>query len=173
MKVPEQSVLRPTGAFILETALHHLAARQRTSESRLQSHLRKGDPGLHAQFRLVTARMLYMALDPGQKELRSMHVFGSSVGDEARPTSDIDLLVHVEDPNGRLVRKLHELGEELSQAYREMMATRLPEAFALLSVHVVTDEQVRQRTGLASVITSLHLERYRLGPPTASQAISD
>lgn len=168
MRTGRPRVLRPTGAFVLQSALHYLAARQRTTEERLQALLRKGDPALHAQFRLAIARMLYIALHPEQEDLRSMHVFGSSVDHEARPTSDLDLLVHAADPNGPLVQALHELDGELSQAYREIMGDKVPPTFSLLSVHVVTDEQVRHRHGIASILSSIHMQRYRLGPPGAS-----
>ncbi len=167
MKPGPPRVLRPTGAFVLQSALHYLAARQRTTEGRLQSLLRDGDPVLHARFRLAIARMLYIALQPGLKELRSLHVFGSSVDDEARPTSDLDLLVHVADPDGPLVQTLAELDAEVSQAYLEIMEDTVPPAFSLLSVHVVTDEQVERRHGVASILSSIHLQRYRLGPAGA------
>jgi predicted nucleotidyltransferase len=160
-------VLRPTGAFILQSAIHYLAARQRTTEERLLGRLRDGEGELHAQFRLAIARMLYIALHPEQEELRSLHVFGSSVDQDARPASDLDLLVHVADPHCPLIQELHELDEEISQAYRELMQDKVPPSFSLLSIHVVTDDQVERRHGLASILSSIHMQRYRLGPPTA------
>lgn len=155
------SAYRARGAFIFEAALQHEATRRRTSLERLLETLLAGDATAHADLRVSLARMLHLALRP-HPDVRSLNVFGSSL-QEARPASDLDLLVHVADPDCPVVRALQRLNREISSAYRARFGRLVPRDFELLQVHVVTDAEVAAREGFAAILSSIHEERLCLG----------
>lgn len=155
-------VLRPLGHFILDAALHHLAAVRRGDVHDVTELLREGDASCHADYRVSVAHMLYASLRPDHPGLRRMSLFGSSLRAEATPASDIDLVVHVASHDDPLVRVMQRLARELSRGFHELVPD-LPPDFGLLDLHFVDDEDVETGRGFASVLTGRHEPGMRLG----------
>lgn len=157
------TALRSAGSFILDAALHHMAAIHRTDIASVLADLRAGDGKRHADYRVSVAHMLHAALKPDHPDLRAMKVFGSSLGDHVNPSSDIDLVVHVAHRDSEIVVAITALGVELAQAFRDLIDPSLPDDFELLDLHFVDDHDVAQQRGFAAALTSIHRPGLRLG----------
>lgn len=159
----QSAALRSAGPFILDAALHHMAAIHRTDIQEVLTSLRHGDRKRHADYRISIAHMLHAALKPDHPDLRDMKVFGSSLGDEVNPHSDIDLVIHVARKDSEVVDAITTLGTELAGAFQDLIDPTLPDDFELLDLHFVDDRDVSHRRGFAAALTSLHRPGLRLG----------
>lgn len=157
-----RQALRPLGQFILDAALHHLAAVRRSEPPEIAARLRSGDASCHADYRVSVAHMLHAALRPDYPGLRAMKLFGSSLRAEAKPTSDVDLVVHVASHKDPLVRGMERLSRELGRGFQTMVPG-LPRDFELLDLHFVDDADVAAGRGYASVLSGRHEPALRLG----------
>jgi len=154
--------LPPTpGALVLATALFALSVRERVPERQLVERLRQGDRRLHSELRLCLAWALRHLLGNVTDERAAVHVVGSTLTDEARPSSDLDLIVEVPDLSPEGASALEELNADITRAYAELM-TNLGESFRLLDVHVVTSREEAQGMGFAPLLRGSSAARYAI-----------
>ncbi|HSM13714.1 MAG TPA: PEP/pyruvate-binding domain-containing protein [Thermoanaerobaculia bacterium] len=127
----------------------------------------------HWRWRQCMAERFAADLDPQRFGVVAVYLFGSSRTADAGPASDIDLLVEVVDglePARR--RELEAWIEGWSRALAEVNRLRTGiERDGLLDVHLVSETEVRARSGVAARIDALG-ETARLlplagGPPPA------
>jgi predicted nucleotidyltransferase len=106
----------------------------------------------HWRWRLRMAQRIAARLDPVRFGVKALYLFGSTKNATAGPTSDIDLLVHVEpDPERR--RALGEWLEGWSVSLAEMNYLRTGcRTDGLLDVHFLTDEDIARGTSYAAKI---------------------
>lgn len=156
--------LPPTpGALVLATALFALSVRERIPEEALVERLRAGDARLHSELRLSLAWALRHALAATPLGVRELHIIGSTLREEARPASDLDLVVRVPDLPPELAPIIEALNADVTRAYTAMMAN-LGDGFRLLDLHFVTPEEEAQGTGFAALLRGSSTERYTLPP---------
>lgn len=109
----------------------------------------------HWRWRLRMAERIAADLDPERFGVHGFYVFGSTKNGTAGPGSDLDLLVHVTGESA----KEHDLRLWLdgwSKSLAEINYLRTGyRADDLLDVHLVTDEDIRQRTSYAVKIDAV------------------
>ncbi len=157
--------LRPTGSILLHASILTVAASRRLTRDQVVDQLCEGEAGTHADLRAAIADHLYHALVPDHSDLRSIHLFGSSTDATCGISSDVDLLVHIARPDSSVVRTLQRINREMSREYVQV-TNHGHSRFMLLDIHVVTDDEVKQRSGFAAILTSIHAPPYRLGRTT-------
>ena len=94
-------------------------------------------------------------LDPARFGVKGLYVFGSTKNAVAGPGSDIDLLVHfagTEEQRGALKLWLEGWSRCLSEVNYLRTGYR---SAGLLDVHLVSDEEIEKRSGLASKIGAI------------------
>jgi predicted nucleotidyltransferase len=124
------------GDLVLEAALVALSARERKPVRALVEALRAGDRRLHAELRLALAWAIRHYLARDHPAVRAAYVVGSSLDDEARPASDLDLVLDIDSGDAALRARLEGLNLEVTKAYRRLVPG-LPDDFRLLDLHVI------------------------------------
>ena len=112
---------------------------------------RAAEPGvnLHWRWRLESVERIAELLDPVRFGVRALYLFGSTQNGTAGPESDIDLLVHFAGTKAQERDLLAWLeGWSLCLAHLNYLKTG-HRTDGLLSVHLVTDRDIRNRTSYA------------------------
>lgn len=107
------------------------------------------------EWRLRMAERIAADLDPDRFGVAAVYVLGSTKNATAGPTSDIDLLIHFrgsDEQRTHLASWLEGWGRALSEINYLRTGYRTDN---LLDVHIVTDEDVANRTSYASKIDAV------------------
>jgi hypothetical protein len=108
-----------------------------------------GDHEEHWRWRLEAAEKIAARLEPERFGVRAFYVFGSTKNASAGPQSDIDILIHFqgsEQQRRDMLIWLEGWSLSLSEANYQRTGFRSP---GLLDVHLVSDEDIAQRTSYA------------------------
>jgi predicted nucleotidyltransferase len=112
-------------------------------------------------WRYKLAKRIYQYTKRRIAGLRGFYVYGSTATGQARPTSDIDLLVIHED-KGRVKNVLEKLNSRLTRAANNQYQTRMS---SLLNVRICSPSEVQAGAPCCTILQSLHqpplaLERH-------------
>ena len=109
----------------------------------------------HWRWRLQTAETIAAQMDADRFGVRGFYVFGSANNATAGPESDIDLLIYFMGTDAQRKELLTWLeGWSLSLEQTNYLRTGY-KTIGLLAVHLITDEDIQKRTGLASKIGAI------------------
>jgi len=109
----------------------------------------------HWRWREFMAERLAQSADVEKLGIRQIYVFGSTKNGTAGPASDLDLLVHFRGDDARRARLTVWLdGWSRSLAAMNYLRTGY-RSEGLLDVHVLTDEDIRERTSFALKIDAV------------------
>jgi hypothetical protein len=112
-------------------------------------------PENHWAWRLEMAEQIASNLEPGRFGVQAMYVIGSTKNASAGPQSDIDLLVHFRGPEKQRKDLLTWMeGWSLSLDEMNFQRTGLRTG-GILDVHIVTDEDIANRTSYAVKIDAV------------------
>lgn len=116
----------------------------------------------HWRWRLRMAESIASQLDPDRFGVKAFYIFGSTKNGTAGPGSDIDLLIHVEEDKGKQ-KELLEWLEGWSLCLDEMNYLKTGyRSKGLLDVHLVTDEDIANKTSYAVKIDAVTDAAQRL-----------
>jgi pyruvate, water dikinase len=110
---------------------------------------------IHWRWRLQVAESIAELINTNRFGIKTIYIFGSVNNATAGPESDIDLLIHFQGSEAQredLLLWLDGWNEALSEMNYQRTGYKVS---ALLDVHLVTDEEVRNRTGFASRIGAI------------------
>ncbi|MBI9045994.1 MAG: nucleotidyltransferase domain-containing protein [Anaerolineaceae bacterium] len=110
---------------------------------------------IHWRWRQSNAESIAAKLEPERFGVQGFYLFGSTQNATARPESDIDLLIHIngsESQRKELLNWLDGWSQSLSQT--NYMRTGY-KTEGLLDVHLVTDEDIENRTSYAVKIGAI------------------
>jgi pyruvate,water dikinase len=110
---------------------------------------------IHWRWRLQVAESIGELIDATRFGIIGIYIFGSVNNATAGPESDIDLLIHfqgTEEKRNELLLWLDGWNASLSEMNYLRTGYKVK---ALLDVHLVTDEEVQNRTGFASRIGAI------------------
>ena len=106
-------------------------------------------------WRMQVAKQMAARLDAARFGVAGLYVFGSTKNATAGPGSDIDLLVHFRGTPGQLDRLTHWFeGWSLSLAEMNFIRTGY-RSDGLLDVHIITDEDISNRSSYAVKIDAV------------------
>jgi hypothetical protein len=109
----------------------------------------------HSRWRMQMVQQIAAELDPTRFGVKSFYVFGSTKNAMAGPASDIDLLIHftgTENQRKKLLLWLE--GWSLCLAKMNYLRTGY-KTDGLLDIHLVSDQEVKLRSGYASKIDAI------------------
>ena len=122
---------------------------------RAKGHVFRQETDIHWKWRLQAAESIAGHIDSDRFGIKGIYIFGSVNNATAGPESDIDLLIHIpgtESQRSDLLLWLDGWNSSLSEMNYQRTGYKICE---LLDVHLVTDEDVRNRTGFASRIGAI------------------
>lgn len=109
----------------------------------------------HWRWRHQAAEFIANQVEPERFGVVAVYLFGSTKNAHARPDSDIDLLVHFRGTDEQLTFLKHWLeGWSLSLDEQNYLRTGHRRG-GILDIHIVTDEEVKNKTGYASKIDAV------------------
>jgi len=109
----------------------------------------------HSNWRMRAARNIAAHMDAERYSVKGFYIFGSVKNGTAGPKSDIDLLIHFQGSETQKKEMLAWLnGWSLSLSEINFSMTGL-ETNGILDVHIVTDEDIRQKNSYAIKIGAL------------------
>lgn len=139
----------------LEEAVGILTEPKRTielEEKKTSSQLCGGPTDTHWRWRLQAVESIAAQVDPDRFGVKGLYIFGSTKKAEAGPESDIDLLIHFRGTELQRKELLTWLeGWSLSLSYINYLRTGY-QTNGLLDIHIVTDEDIKNRSGFATRI---------------------
>ncbi len=141
---------------ILMNADKNLAVALLTEETQIQEASSEPEPRVslrsredHWRWRFQTAEEIAATLDPERFGVKAIYLFGSTKNATAGPQSDIDLLIHF-DGSKRQREDLTLWLEGWSLSLDEINERRTGYSTGgLLDVHLITDEDIKNRTSYA------------------------
>lgn len=150
-------VARPDSSFInhlFETAMTFTMKRSDEEREAVISKMKKNDEWMNSTWRYALAKSMADAMRSNPHFI-NLHLLGSVVSDSARLTSDINLVLHVDEDKENFERWVALTDEQLTSRFRDEFG--LSEGFlSLINCHVVTNEEVTKRAGYAALLTSPH-----------------
>lgn len=111
-------------------------------------------PSDHHTWRAQKVEEIADALDPDVYGVKALYLIGSTKDGSAGPSSDIDILVHfkgTEEQKDKLMAWFDEWGKKLDQENKERTGY---ETGGLLDIHIITDDDIKNRSSWATHITS-------------------
>ena len=115
----------------------------------------QGTTDAHWRWRLYAVESIAAQLDPKRFGVKAFYLTGSTKNATAGPDSDIDILIHFAGTEGQRKELLTWLeGWSLSLSQINYLRTGF-KTNGLLDVHLVTDEEVQNRSGYAAMIGSM------------------
>jgi len=114
------------------------------------------------RWRFYMAEQLAAELDPEQYGVKAMYLIGSTCNGTARPGSDIDLLIHFGGTDVQKERLMKWL-DGWSQCLAKVNYLRTGyQSEGLLDIHIIADEDIRNKTSFAIKIDSVTEPAHRL-----------
>ena len=160
MSAPGEATGGGEGAFALDAALLALSMRERRPRREIEARLREGDGRLHAELRVCLAWALHRALREAEPAVRDVYVIGSSL-EEARPVSDLDLVIVAERVDDALRARVDALDAQATRAYARL-AGPLPPGFRLIDAHYVDARDAQAGGGFAAAVRGSGVPWYLL-----------
>lgn len=133
----------------------------RSAEEVLQL-LAQGDRWAHSTFRYALTTQVCQYLSRLGTVVRSVYIFGSSMSDGAKPTSDIDIIIWVNERSDAIAFLLDRLNLFISTYYRGLFADRASRMRRMFDIHLVDDQEVKARVGYGAVLGSLHTRPVKI-----------
>jgi hypothetical protein len=111
----------------------------------------------HWKWRLEMAQHIADRMDPTRFDVKGIYVIGSVKNATAGPASDIDIMIHVGDDLDKqeLLRTWID-GWSHSLAEMNFMRTGYSSKEGIIDLHLITDEDIRNKTSYAVMIGSLY-----------------
>ncbi|KAA0006115.1 MAG: pyruvate, phosphate dikinase [Thermoplasmata archaeon] len=111
----------------------------------------------HWRWRMQKVREISEELDPDLYGIVALYIIGSTKTGEAGPASDIDLLIQIkgtEEQKEKLLNYMEKLGKKLAKENEQRTGIKTEN---LLDVHIITEEDIKNRTAWATHITSPYM----------------
>lgn len=149
------------GRLVIEASLVAMSARERAPVREVAARLREGDKRLHAEYRLALAWAIHFHLRGTLPHVEDVYVVGSSLEEQARRSSDLDLVILGAEFTERDREVLADLNDAVSRAYRDLVGG-VPEGFQLLDLHLVPREP--EHHPYRRLLVGSNAATYRLAP---------
>ncbi len=109
----------------------------------------------HWRWRLISVERIAARLDAGRFGVKALYLFGSTKNATAGPQSDIDILIHFQGTETQRQELMSWL-EGWSLCLSEVNYLRTGHRTdGLLDIHIITDEDIKNRTSFASKIDAV------------------
>ncbi len=111
----------------------------------------------HWEWRFEMAQKLADSLDMKAFGVKALYLIGSVKTGEAGPCSDIDLLAHcADDPNKQNLLRAWAKGWGACLTVINQCRTKYEIKGSLVDLHIITDEDIKQKTSFAVMLESVN-----------------
>lgn len=141
---------------IIIEAVSFCCAMEHLTEKSFFKALKNGKEDIHSRLRYALAKGISNYLGKIDENLESVYVYGSTANDNARLSSDIDLIVKVKSKNGSTGKALKILDSCLLINYKILMADDQVRMSYMLDVHMIDESDVQQRNRYGSLLSFSH-----------------
>lgn len=143
-----------TASQLIEASIEFCCDKEKSTRDEFVQLMQRGYKTVHSNFRYALAKKLCQLFE-NERNLRAVYVHGSTIKDNARISSDIDLVLHVERKEKKLFALIERLNSELLNHYKKLIGEEAVKITRLLDVQLVDDKEVQKRTGYGVIINSL------------------
>lgn len=138
---------------LIENAFDFCAKRSETNIDSIKHEMKAGSLWANSTFRYAIAKGI-RGLLKSDSHFNDLYLYGSVMEDQARLTSNINMVLHVEDNKEAYETWVLALNENLAESFRNEF--EISSGFlTLLDCHVVTDEEVSRRAGYGAMLASI------------------
>lgn len=129
------------------------------SEKEIYEKLEMGDCCIHNYFRYNLAYEICDYLASFIENIRCGFIYGSSLTDEFRRNSDINIILHVKELVPGMEDMIREVDEGLTEIYSKALCLDIDECTSLIEITVIDDENIIKNEGITCIMCSV------LAPP--------
>jgi predicted nucleotidyltransferase len=122
----------------------------------IKNLIQENDGAVNSTFRYALGKEICRFLCKKYEEIDSCYMFGSSLSDTAKITSDIDLIIKVKRKSRKLTRVISGLDSKVLNYFKSNMNGNAKGLKKILDVYFVDALDVKRKIGFGSVVSSLH-----------------
>lgn len=138
---------------LLENAYGFCAERCEAKVEEIKNQMKAGNLWANSTFRYALAKGIRSLLK-NDINFHDLYLFGSVMEDQARLTSNINMVLHVSEQKETFETWILALNENLVETFKSEF--NVPNGFlTLLDCHVVTDEEISRRAGYGAMLASI------------------
>ena len=127
-----------------------------SSEKEIHEKLEMGDCCIHNYFRYNLASEICNHLASLIEDVKCGFLYGSSLTQEFRRNSDINIILHVKVHGPGVEGTIKEVDEALTEIYCQALSLDVDECTNFIEITVVDDADIIRNDGVACVICSIH-----------------
>ena len=139
---------------VLANAVDFCSVKLGVSSDAVHRALAAGESTVHSLVRYAVAKQLARYLGGLSSGFRGIYLYGSTMNDSAEASSDIDLLVVVEQKTDQASALLLRLDDALVGSFHRLLDCSIC-PISLLDVHLVDIEEAHRCRGYGSVLSSI------------------
>ncbi len=152
------------GAELFQRALLKCYNQDTVDRGEVVQGIREGDKLLHSNFRYYLAGELADEIHIYLPQAGAVYLYGSTAVDQAGPSSDLDLMVLVEDKGGPFPPALKKVDLFLVTAYQIYFQLEQVKLERLLDISLIDGIDLKQRRGPAALIGSVFVPALKIWP---------
>lgn len=159
MKSYVPSILLGLSLDVVQTfsrALAFCAKKLGKSQDEVVRLLAQGDRWVHSTLRYALVTQVCQYLSRLGTVVRSVYIYGSCMEDRAKPSSDVDIIIWVNEKTDALAVLLEQLNLLISGYYRALLGDKASRMARMLDIHLVDDREVEAREGYGAVLGSVY-----------------
>ena len=145
---------------MVDAALRFCTLRSNKPIGEVVRRIKKSDLWANSTLRYALAKEIRKVLS-SDPDVCDVYLMGSVIDDQARLASDLDLILHVRGEKETYETWLVLFDKGLTELFRKRFGLG-QDFISLIDYHVVNDQEVNQRTGYGSLLTSTHHNLTRL-----------
>ena len=125
------------------------------SKVEIHKRLMEGDCCIHNYFRYDLACEICVYIASRISDVRCGFLYGSSLTDEFRRTSDINIILHVKARDPETEDIIREVDEGLTDIYCQALSLDVNECTSFIEITLVDDSDIISNEGVACVLCSV------------------
>jgi predicted nucleotidyltransferase len=142
---------------LIRRSLEYCVKKSSSVDAReVEEKIRNNHGASNSTFRYALAKEICRQLVFDHEEIEACYLFGSSLTDAAKITSDIDLVIKVTRKSKTLENSVVQIDKRILNYYKRNMNGSAKGIRKMLDVYFVDERDIQERRGFATVIQSTH-----------------
>jgi predicted nucleotidyltransferase len=151
------NIVNSAAGSLIRRSLEYCVEKSSSVDTKeVEEKIRSNHGVSNSTFRYALAKEICKQLALSYEGIEACYIFGSSLSDTATITSDIDLIIKVARKSHTLRNSVNTLDKKILDYYKKNMNGSAKGLLKMLDVYFIDDDDVRNRCGFASVISSTH-----------------
>ncbi|MEW6456569.1 MAG: hypothetical protein AB1410_07660 [Acidobacteriota bacterium] len=142
--------------MMFDNALSFCVEKTKQGRNLILTSLHQGDKKTHSSFRYALAKQIVSYLNNTVNScIKAAYIYGTVLEDRASFTSDIDMIIHINNGKEKLQQAIKKLDKKMLEHYKNFMGDRCEEMGHFLDIHIVNDREIIERKGYGAMVTSI------------------